>query len=187
MKKRAVSILVALFVLAAGPALASDLWLHVHVSEGDPDDTMVKVNVPLNLVASILPKIDASPHIEDGKLKFIDEFENEGVDIRGIWQDLRGAADGEFVTVRSKRENVRVAKEKGYMLVDVDALADGGETVRVRVPLSVMDALFSGEQDEVDLIAAIEALGQYEGEDLVRVESERETVRIWVDRQQEAL
>ena len=52
---------------------------------------------------------------------------------------LRDAPDSEFVTIRSREDSVRVAKEDGFLLVNVDE-ADG-DRVRVRVPMEVVDVL----------------------------------------------
>ncbi|MFQ5350085.1 MAG: hypothetical protein ACE5EG_06560, partial [Thermoanaerobaculia bacterium] len=79
---------------------------------------------------------------------------------------------------------VRVWKEGGYLMVSV--IEDGGENVEVRVPGRVVDALLSGEGDELDLLAALEALVD-EGEgQLVQVTGDDENVRVWVDRIAEA-
>ncbi|MDX1388198.1 MAG: hypothetical protein R3344_03360, partial [Acidobacteriota bacterium] len=110
--------------------------------------------------------------------------EAEGIDIRAIWEGLRGSPDGDFVTVRGAGENVRVAKSEGYLLVDVD---EEDEKVRVRLPVEVVDALFTGtdDDDQLNLIGAIEALSRHAGEEIVTVESGSETVRIWIDNEPE--
>jgi len=52
----------------------------------------------------------------------------------------------------------------------------------VRFPLAVVDALFSGEPGELDLLAAVEALSRHgQGGDLVRVNDGDTKVRIWID------
>ncbi len=179
--------LLALFVVT--PAFAQqDLWLHVRV-DSKADGENVRVNLPLSLVASILPKIEATPHLQGGKVRINEALEGQNIDIRGIWNDLRNAADGDYVTVDGPDEKVKVRKSQGMFLVDVDGASSNGtpgEKVRVKLPLKVLDALFSAGNDEIDIIAAINALGEFENQDLVTVEEENETVRIWVDRVQEA-
>ena len=65
--------------------------------------------------------------------------------------------------------------------IDVDDRAAGdGETVRIRVPIRVVDALFSGEGDELNLRDALEELKDERGE-IVHVEGPDEDVRIWID------
>jgi hypothetical protein len=72
-----------------------------------------------------------------------------------------------------------VAKENGFLVVHADE--EDGEKVRVTMPLEVVDAMLSGDSDELDLIAALDALASYNGGDLVTVESEDSHVRIWID------
>jgi hypothetical protein len=47
----------------------------------------------------------------------------------------------------------------------------------------VVTALLSGEKDQLDVLAAIHALGDYQNLDLVTVTDESSTVRVWVDSQ----
>ncbi len=76
-------------------------------------------------------------------------------------------------------------KEAGFLRVQVRQ-DDNDESVDVRVPERVVDALLSGEGDELNLEAAIHALVE-EGEgELVTVTSQDERVRVWVDRIAEA-
>lgn len=188
-RSRLVLVLVALAALTLTPALAQqDLWLHVRVDDRDGGEN-VKVNIPLALVATVLPQIEASPHLKGGKVQITERLGTEEIDLRALWAEVSKAADGEYVTVTSPTENVKVRKSQGFFLVDVDAKSDegqGNEKVRVRMPLKVLDALFSAGEDQIDIIAAINALSGFEGEDLVSVEEENSTVRIWVDRNQSA-
>ena len=69
------------------------------------------------------------------------------------------------------------------LLVNVD---DDGEKVRVRLPLDVVDAAFSGESNQVDVVAALRVLGEtYPSHDIVTVEEGSTTVRVWIDTRQE--
>jgi hypothetical protein len=53
--------------------------------------------------------------------------------------------------------------------------------VEVKVPMKVVDALFSAGKDELDLVAALHALSAHGDTELVSVKSEDNTVRIWLD------
>ena len=94
-----------------------------------------------------------------------------------------------FGTVQEDDEFVRVWKESGYLKVSVregQGEEMGGENVDVSLPMTVVDALLSGEDDELNITAAIEALVE-EGEgELVTVSGDDEKVRVWVDRIAEA-
>lgn len=167
--------------LAIGGAFADDdtLWLHVRVTEGGDDGEHVRVNVPLSLVEEVLPLIDAEG-LSGGRVK-IDEADLEDTDFRAIWQAVRDSRDAEFVTVKGPDENVRVAKENGLIVVSVRPGGGESESVDVRVPLDVVDALFSAGPGEIDVLAAVRALGRHTDGDLVTVTGPNETVRVWID------
>jgi hypothetical protein len=169
----------ALFLLAASLTAAAqpDLWLHVYVQENGEDGETVRLNLPLTVIEDVLPHIEVD-EFQKGKVKIIDEIEAEGIDLRAAWEAIRDAEDGEYVSVRGDDENVRISKSGGYLLANVD---EDDEKVRVRLPLDVVDALFSGADDELDIVAAIEALSGHAGEDLVTVEEGDSIVRIWID------
>ena len=102
-----------------------------------------------------------------------------------LWQEVQNTPDVTFATVDEGDEKVRVWKEGGYLLVTVEEGA-GGENVEVRVPSRVVDALLSGDGNELNLIAAMEALVDAGEGQLVTVTSDDENVRVWVDRIAEA-
>jgi len=47
--------------------------------------------------------------------------------------------------------------------------------------MRVVDALFSADKDELDLVAALHALAAQGDTDLISVKDEENTVRVWVD------
>jgi hypothetical protein len=177
-------LLCSCFLLAcASLATAGDLWIHVYVQEdGDRGET-VRVNVPFSLVQKVLPLI-RNEHLRDGKVLLPDEIDLEGIDLREIWQAVRETADGEFVRVEGSDENVLVAKRDGMLIVNVD---DGDDKVRVRLPLEVIDAMFSGDSlDEIDVLAALRVLGEsFPSEEIVTVDDGSTKVRVWIDDRQE--
>jgi len=180
MKKRIAWSLFVTLILAAVPALAGELdgrWLHVRVQEHDADGENVNINVPLQLVESLLPTIGID-EMQEGRIQ-LDEVDLDGVDLRAMLEGLRDAPDAEFITVRSRDESVRVAKEAGMFVILVDE--NDGERVRVQMPLEVVAAALAGDGNEIDLIAALNALSDFPGGDLVTVESDDNSVRIWID------
>jgi hypothetical protein len=178
---RRVFLLLFVLAVAGSPALAQDLWLHVRVQEGGETGDRVRINMPLQLVQALLPTIQTA-ELDRGQLTIVDDLEQDGIDVRAAWAELRNAPDGEFITVQSNDEDVRVAKERDLFLVNVDGAS---EQVRVRVPIVVVDALFSSGGDELNLQAALEALAEFRG-DLISVQDGTSTVRIWVDDVQDA-
>ena len=164
-----------ILVLACGLSLASDRWLHVRVQDDGPNGEKVSVNVPISLVEAILPTIDVD-EMHGGRVQLDGEL--EGIDLRELFQALQDSPDTNFVTVQGDDENVRVAKENGFLVVHVDERR--GDKVRVTMPLEVVDAMLVDGGDEIDLLAGLRALAEYDG-DLVTVEGDDEHVRIWID------
>jgi hypothetical protein len=59
---------------------------------------------------------------------------------------------------------------------------DAKEThVEVKIPLSVVDALFSAGKDELDLVAGLKMLSTQGDQELVSVKDDDNTVRVWID------
>ncbi|MBP6876154.1 MAG: hypothetical protein KBD56_08795 [Candidatus Eisenbacteria bacterium] len=169
------SALVAVSMAGAVSAETNQHWLHVRVDESGPDGETVRINFPMELVTEMLPLIEAEGH--DGFQMTLGGNEKK-VDVAQIVRALRKGRDGEYVTVESDEETVRVTKKEDYLLVHVD---EKDEKVDIRLRLAVVDALLSGEDGELNFKAAAAALEQ-EGEcELVRVESEDENVLIWID------
>ena len=167
----------ALILLVPSVLAGPQRWLHVAVDEEHRNGDRVRVNLPLDLVEAVLPLIDAED-FHRGRVQIQDHDFTE-IDFPAIIRALRGAEDGEYVTVEGRYETVRVAKSGDFLLVRAE---EPGEEVNVRISLTVADALFSGDLDELDVLAAVQALDDEEECELVRVIGEDETVRIWIDR-----
>jgi hypothetical protein len=182
LKKRIALAGVALLVLATGTALAGveGRWLHVRVQDHDEDGEFVAVNVPLELVGALLPTIETD-EFRGGKI-VIDDDDFDEIDLRAALKALRDTPDGEYVTVRSRDENVRVAKERGFFLIDAED--DGGDRVRIRMPLEVVDAMLGSGRNEIDVMAALDVLADSGNGDLITVESDDSHVRVWIDSNQ---
>jgi hypothetical protein len=158
-----------------------DRWLHIRVDNPDSKEETVRVNVPLELAEKVLPSINRD-RLQSGKVK-IDEIDCHGVDLRALLDAVRTSKDGEFVTVQNKDSDVRVAKQNNYFLVHVvdRKHASKKSQVEVKIPMKVVDALFSGGKDELDLVAGLRALSAQGDTELVSVKDEENTVRIWLD------
>jgi hypothetical protein len=175
-------ILAALSAASAVPAAASGQWIHVAVDESGPDGTTVRVNVPVELVSKVLPLI-RHEGLAGGKIKVeLGEEDMSAADLRAIWDAVRSSSDGDYVTVDGPKEKVRVTKRGGLLLVQAQESREKQERVEVEIPLAVVDALFSGtENDELNLAAAVEALARHGRGNLVTVNDADSHVRIWVD------
>lgn len=167
------------------PAAAAEHWLHVKVVEGGPNAETVRVNTPLSLAEKVIPAIQ-SETFRDGKIK-LDDDDLEGVDLRAIWEAVRTSDDAEYVTVESARgEQVRVSKSGEHMLIKADGGSGKREKVNVKVPLEVVDALFSCPRGELNIRAAVQALRSRGDSELVTVDSDDSSVRIWIDRKNDS-
>jgi len=167
----------------------SDRWLHVRVVNTESKNETVRVNVPLEMAEKVLPAINKD-RLHNGKVRF-DDKEMNGVDLKALIDAVRTSKDGEYVTVQSNDSDVRVAKQNGYMYVHVteknsvnsEKHGKSGEKsrVEVKIPMKVVDALFSAGKDEIDLMAGLRALSAHGDTELVSVKSDDSTVRIWLD------
>jgi hypothetical protein len=165
----------------SAPVSSKDRWLHVRVENQDSKDETVRVNIPLELAVKILPTIDHD-RLHSGRVKF-DQIDCHGVDLHALLDAVRTSKDGEFVTVQSKESDVRVAKQNNYFLVHVvdKHHASRNSHVEVKIPMSVVNALFSAGKDELDLVAGLHALSEQGDTELVSAKDEENTVRVWLD------
>ena len=167
----------------AAPSTSSEKgerWLHVRVICTDGKGDTVRVNVPLELAEKVLPAVNHD-RLHNGKVK-IDNSDINDVDLRAIMDAIRSAKDGEYVTVQGNDNDVRVAKEGNHLIVHVvDKERAKKSQVEVKVPMKVVEALLSAGKDELDLVAALHALGSQGDVELVSVKDSENTVKVWLD------
>jgi len=182
----AVALLAAVVLLMGAQGQQPEQWLHVRVDDTRAEGEIVRVNLPLSVAEKVLPAIRAHK-LAEGKIR-LSELKIHDVDLGAILEAVKGSADGEYVTVQSKKENVRVAKQGGYLLVKVREQKKEGtpdayeETVDIKVPMTVVEAMLSAGPNELDLLAAIRALRAHGDAELITVKERYQTVRIWIDR-----
>lgn len=173
----------------------SEQWIHVRVESKEDHGETVRVNVPVEMAAKVIPAINKD-NLHDGKVR-IDSKHMNDVDLRTILDAVRTSRDGEYVTVQGGDNDVRVAKSAGYLYIHVTDKGAGkkaakeGKTeakaawheskVEIKVPMKVVDALFSAGKDELDIVAALKALSAHGDTELVTVKDDENTVRVWVD------
>jgi len=173
---------VAALMLAApvrSAAPAGKAWVHVRVEEANRQ-SKVSVNLPVSVVDAALQaapeEIMSNGHIHLGKMGKRDLSVS---DLRKAWNEMKATGDAEFATVEDEEQTVRIARAGNLMLVHVDK-PNGKESVRVELPIEVVDALFSGQGEELNLRAGFAELKKRRG-DIVRVKDDNSTVRIWID------
>jgi hypothetical protein len=164
---------------AAAPIRAQTPWVHVEVDDTEDEGSHVKVNLPLSVVEIAL---EAAPEkiVDEGRIRIdATDHDLDVEDLRKMWNELRNAPDSEWVTVEKKDESVSIRRQSDLILIDVDD-RKGGDTAHIQVPLKVVDALFSGQGQELNLKEAISELKSLRG-DIVRVDDGDTKVRIWID------
>ena len=182
--KRVFPLFVIVFLAAtaaiAGQAIQPERWLHVRVDNQEAKGEMVRINVPLSLAEKVLPAIH-NDKLRNGKVT-VSHANVNGVDLRALLDAVRSSRDGEFVTVQGTTGEVRVVKQAGYLMIHVRENKEASKKrVEIRVPLIVVDALLSSGNNELDLVAALRALGAHGDTELVSIKDEKSTVRIWLD------
>ena len=176
----------AFFLIASlflASAATAEQWFHIKVEGGD--DEVVTVNLPLSLMktaAAMIPE-DVQTEVNDELRVQIDDLDMNWQDLRNFWEEVKSSPEATYVTVQTRDENVAVKKEGDFLLVKTTESNENGTQVDVKVPLMVIDALFSGPEGTLDFSAALDALASYGPGHLVSVRDGDETVRIWIDDQ----
>lgn len=154
-------------------------WLHVHIEGAGDNEGNVAVNLPLQAVAAVMAMAPDNIISSDGRLVVAEEHGLSVSDIRLAWQGIKDAGDAEFVTLTEEERTVRVARVGDQIEVRVQG---DDETVRIDLPLALVDALLSGEGETLNVAAALDQLSTLRG-DIVRVMEEEREIRVWVDDQ----
>jgi hypothetical protein len=180
-------------------ASKSDQWIHVRVESKEDNGETVRVNVPVEMAEKVLPAINHDS-LQGGKVH-IDGAHLDNIDLHAVLDAVRTGKDGEYVTVQSNEDNVRIAKSAGYLYIHVtekkaDEKASKGadakdrsvkhnanrdSKVEIKIPMKVVDALFSSGKDELDVVAALHALSATGDTELINVKDDDNIVRIWID------
>ncbi|HEY4492763.1 MAG TPA: hypothetical protein VJ521_07210 [Acidobacteriota bacterium] len=172
------SILFVLFLaLAVATAQAeSKQWLHLHAEDSHKNET-VKINIPLTLVEAMLPLVEQKG-VKDGKIR-LNEKDINVRDLRKVWNQLREEGDMEYASIQNRDTSLRIFTKGEFFYVEPDA--DSRKQVEMKIPLAVVDAMLSGKEDELNLMAAVRALQRSGVRDIITVKSEDSTLRVWVD------
>jgi hypothetical protein len=161
---------------------ASKEWLHVRVQAVADAAETVKINIPLSLVETMLPLVEDQA-LQNGNIHF-DNKDISTAELRKIWQAVKDEGDTEFVTVEKKGENVRVFTQSKFLMVQSDK--NSTEKVNIKIPLAVVDAMLSGSGEELNLVAAVQALRQSGVRDIISVQDHKNTVQVWIDQDSKA-
>lgn len=190
---------------------SGERWLHVRVESQDNRGESVKVNVPLELAEKILPSINkdrlhaGKVKIESAQLDGVDlpmlleavrgAKDGEFVNVQGHDGDVRVSKEGAYFLVyvterkwtssKSGKSDEDGDAEKSTKS-DKPAKTEKPERqtksrIEVKVPMKVVDALFSAGKNEIDILAGLRALSATGDAELVSVKDSENTVRVWLD------
>jgi len=184
-KKSFLVVLLVSFIAIAAQA-ASQQWVHLRVDSTKPgrDPEKVKINVPVALMESVLPLVQ-DEKIENGKLR-LNDHDLDVRQLRKIWATLKDQGDTEYMSVETNDSNVHVKKQGNFLLVTTEDKAHSKNQVDIQIPTAVVDAMFSGKDDELNLLGAMQALRDSGVKDIISVKSDDATVHVWIDENNEA-
>ena len=182
MIKRAVWVaLLAAGLFIAGIAHAQEEapWLHIRVNEAGENGSKVSVNLPLSLVEVALD-IAKTEVLHEAHFD-LDHSDITVADLRRMWGELRDAGDAEFVTVEEDDELIKISRAGSKVLIQMQDLDDDTQKGRIEVPVAVVDALLSGEGEDLNIRAALDELIRTQEGEIVMIEDDETTVRIWIE------
>lgn len=178
---RILGILAIASLAAAAWAAPPERYLHVKVDNANRQQS-VHVSLPIEVAAKMLPAIDSGA-VHDGRIQ-IGSVDVNGVDVMQLLGALNSAPDGVVVTVQQHGRLIHVAKRNGMLIVHVENTQGEGRLVDIAVPWAVAAALVSsGNQHQLNLEAAVQALEISGERTQVTVANNHQTVSIWVDSQ----
>ena len=169
-------------VLVVGPVRAQQdaSWVHIRVQESDGAQASIDLPVGLVEVAMSMMEREAGERAgSDLDLEIGDDVRVQ--DLRRMWNELRNAGDAQFFQAQKEGEHVRVYREGDRVFFQTDGEE---KTVRVQVPVAVVDVLLEGEGDSLNLVGAMRELARSGSEDVIEIREGQKTVRAWVDSQQ---
>jgi len=174
------TLLVGIIVtVALTSALEAQSWLHLHIEGGGNSEGNVAVDLPLQAVGAVMAMTPDNIISPDGHLVVAEEHGLSVSGLRQVWQGVKDAGNAEFVTLREEKRIVRVARTGDQIKIRIQ---HEDETVRVDLPLALVDALLSGAGETLNVAAALDQLNTLRG-DIVRVTDEERQIRVWVDEQ----
>lgn len=178
--KRFLPAALALLIVSSGAILwaQSAPWIHVEIVGQNDEGRKVNVNLPLAM-ADVAARV-LEDKIPDAQKLGLSKHEITLADLRDMWAQLRSAGDAEFVSIEEKDQTIHIAREGPDILLRIEDRESGQQKVRVQVPVSVVDALLSGDEERLNVRSALDELKTHRGE-IVRVENDENHIRVWID------
>jgi len=176
---RKIFFLMPLIVLTFSFALCEEKvkWINIHVVE-QKEQANVQVHLPLSIVDAAVKAIDTK-EMHLGKVKL--PIKETDIDFVNLFKEIKNAPDGDYVKVDSKEANVIVAKKKGMIYINVDEKEGDKAKVEIKIPDAILDAITVDENNELDISNIFSVLQNYSTGDLVTVQADGTSVRIWIE------
>ena len=174
--KRTIAILVLLLFALPPTVMAQDQWIHLRVSEGEAGERF-NLNLPLTTISALLPSL-AEKGLKAGDIN-ISHGDMNVEDLRAMWNSLRNQGDFQIAEIEEDGMHLQVAMEGDNL---VARSVEGAEKqINVQIPAILVDALLSGEGDQLSIQAAVEALAQLGSTDIVKVSDGKKNIELWID------
>lgn len=179
MKKAIYLLLASCLVLVLGSVcLADSAWLHVNI---DDDEDQVNLNLPIALAETVVWIVDFS---DKPTVLKVDDREITVPEMREIWEVLKKEGSFTLASIKSKKDgkgdNIDIEFKDNRLLITGTT---DDEQIEINILGDLIDALFSGEADRLNLEACIEELklkGAASG--YVRIKgNDGENINVWVD------
>ncbi len=147
----------------------------VDSSDGHPEK--MSFSVPFSFVRGGLKFAAMGRMKRELDFHFSDVVEAE--EVRDVWTELSGSPEGTEV-VREKDEAKIVFSKRGGVITMTVTREEKDETVKVRFPARLMEAVASDDKD-LDVAALLEEIPSAEHGDLVEINGKEGHVRVWVE------
>lgn len=178
----AAALAVGLALPAAAVERDAQPWIHLTVEEARPGGATVRVNLPLSLVEAVLALV---PEGEGGGVRVaFDDSDVSLADLEAAWRRM-GRRSGTLLTVEEPGLSTVVSRRGGDLVIVSRDRRRGDERVEVRVAAPIVDALFAGDGETLDLAAAVRAMAAAGAGEITAASDDGDRVRVWVDRSPE--
>jgi hypothetical protein len=140
----------------------------------------VSLSVPFGLVGGALRFASLGKIRRELDLHFDEAVGSE--DLHRIWEELKTKPEGTDVVHEADGATLRFRRDGETIVVEASKMSghDPGETVNLRVPRRLVEALVTNEKD-LDMDALLAEIRQGHRGDLVDVRARDGHVRIWIE------
>lgn len=144
--------------------------LRVEVQEGGEDGTHVNLTLPISAMAAFEPAVrNALNEIS---------VNGDGINLQEIWQAVKDSGPMDYVEIEEQNSTIRVSTTGSHVVVSAEG--DLEDNIHVSIPFELCDAMFRSPED-FDFDRLMTVLEDMAGSDLIRVDTDNEHVRVWIE------